>query len=107
MSASQRIRLQALEVLGEQEKKKGGGGYIKYVRSIVRRSKVMGVLTASSLAYFGESMIGRLRGVLSGQSVEGRHVNDVSRILPRAGEVAISRGVRKIVGSMCVGEIAH
>ena len=45
--------------------------------------------------------------MLSGQSVEGRHVNDISRISPKAVRVSISRGGRRIVVSMCVGEIAH
>ena len=45
--------------------------------------------------------------MLSGEGVEGRHVNDASRILRRKMGVAVSRGVRRIVGSVCVGEIAH
>ncbi len=83
-----------------------GGGNIKYERSIVRKSKVIGILTASSLAYFGEPVIGRLRGVLR-EGVEGGHVDDISRILRRKLGVAVSRGVRRIVGPVCVGEIAH
>jgi hypothetical protein len=90
-----------------RSKKHKRWGNIKYERSIVRKSKVIGILTASSLAYFGEPVIGRLRGVLSGEGVEGCHVNDVSRILRRKLGVAVSRGVRRFVGSLCVGEIAH
>ena len=68
---------------------------------------MIGMLTASSLAYFGEPVIGRLRGVLSGECVKGRHVNDASCVLRRIMGVAVSRGVRRLIGSVCVGEIAH
>ena len=91
----------------KRSKKQKRWGNIKYVGSIVHKSKVIGILTASSLAYIGESVIGRLRRVLSGQGVEGRHVNDVSRTLRRKVGVAVSRGFRETVGSGCVGEIAH
>ena len=51
-------------------------------------------------------VIGRLRGVLSGECVEGRHVNDVSCVLRRKMGV-VSRGARRFIGAVCVGEIAH
>jgi hypothetical protein len=90
-----------------RSKKQKRWGDIKCERSMVRKSKVIGTLTASSLAYLGQPVIGRLRGVLSGEGVEGRHVHDASRTLLRKLRVAISRGVRGIVGSVCVGDIAH
>jgi hypothetical protein len=62
------------------------------------------ILTASSLAYFGESMIGSLRGVLSGERVEGGDVEDVSG---RERVVTVGGGIRRIVGPVRVGEIAH
>jgi hypothetical protein len=64
-------------------------------------------LTASSLAYFGETMIGRLSGVLSGEGVEGGQVDDVARILSSKVGMTVRRGTRRIVGSVCVGEITH
>jgi hypothetical protein len=62
------------------------------------------ILTASSLAYFGESVIGRLLG---GEGVEGRHVEDISCVLGRDWVMTVGGGIRRIVGSVRVGEIAH
>jgi len=45
--------------------------------------------------------------VLSGEGVEGGHVDDIPSILGRKLGLTVSRGVRRIVGSRCVGEIAH
>jgi len=59
------------------------------------------ILTASSLAYFGEPMIGRLLG---GKGVEGSHVEDIAR---RDWVMTVGVGIRRIVGSVRVGEIAH
>lgn len=65
------------------------------------------ILTASSLAYFGEPVIGRLRGVLSRERVEGRDVEDISCVLGRELVVRVSGGIGRIVGSVWVGKIAH
>ena len=45
--------------------------------------------------------------MLSGEGVEGCHVDDISRILRRKLGVAVSTGFRRIVISVCVREIAH
>ena len=45
--------------------------------------------------------------MLSGEGVEGCHVDDISRIFRRKLGVAVRRGVRRNIGSVCVGEIAH
>ena len=66
------------------------------------------ILTASSLAYFGEPLIGRLlRGVLSVECVEGRDVEDIACVLGGELGMRIGRGVRGVVGPVRVGEIAH
>jgi hypothetical protein len=69
-----------------------------------RRKVSNRILTASSLAYFGEPVIGSLRGVLSGESFEGR---DVEGISGRERVVTVGGGIRRIVGPVRVGEIAH
>ena len=65
------------------------------------------ILTASSLAYFGEPLIGRLRGVLSGEGVEGRHVEDIPCGLGGELGMRVGGGVRGVVGPVRVGEITH
>jgi hypothetical protein len=65
------------------------------------------ILTASSLAYFGESLIGRLRGVLGGEGVEGSHVEDISCVLGGELGMRVGGGVRGVVGPVWVGEITH
>jgi hypothetical protein len=62
------------------------------------------ILTASSLAYFGESLIGSLCVVVGVECVEGRDVEDIACVLGREGVVW---GIRRIVGSVWVCEIAH
>ena len=61
-----------------------------------------GILTASSLAYFGEPLIGRRRGVVGGEGVEGGHVEDIPCGLGGEGGTGVGGGVRGVVG-----EIAH
>jgi hypothetical protein len=74
----------------------------------VQESKVIEIeLTASSLAYFGESTIGRLRGVLSRKGVEGGHIDDIANTLSSKVGMPIRSRIRRIVGSVCVGEVAH
>jgi hypothetical protein len=76
--------------------------------SIVQESKVIEIeLTASSLAYFGESTIGRLRGVLSGKGVEGGHVDEIANTLSSKVGMPIRSRIRWTVGSVCIGKIAH
>ena len=53
-------------------------------------------------------MIGRLRGVMGGEGVEGSHVvDDASCILGSKLGVAVSGGVRRIVRPVWVCEKAH
>ena len=59
------------------------------------------ILTASSLAYFGESLIGSLCVVVGVECVEGRDVEDV------AWREGVVWGIRRIVGSVWVCEVAH
>ena len=73
----------------------------------MQESKVIGILTAPSLAYFGESVIGRLRGVVSGEGVEGSHAEDISCILSSKLRMGVGGGIRSIVGSVRVCDIAH
>ena len=61
------------------------------------------ILTASSLAYFGEPLIGRL----GGEGVERGHVDDIPCVLGRELRVRVGGGVGGVVGSVWVGEIAH
>ena len=52
-------------------------------------------------------MIGSLRGVMSGEGVEGSHVDNISFILGSKLGVAESGGVRRLVGPVWIGEKAH
>jgi hypothetical protein len=53
-------------------------------------------------------MIGSLRGVMSGEGVEGSHVENISFILGSSKlGVAESGGVRRLVGPVWIGEKAH
>jgi hypothetical protein len=45
--------------------------------------------------------------VMSGEGVEGSHVDDISCILSSELGMAVSGSVRRIVGPVWVGEKAH
>ena len=45
--------------------------------------------------------------MMSGEGVEGSHVDDISCILGSKLGMAVSGGVRRIVGPVWVGEKAH